>query len=94
MPLQSTDRGGEGEGDGSCDNCLWRAAAALIHARVVQRCAIRARSRNFRRMAGPASVTVCRVFAVRRVFTVCRICTMCRMLNMGTAGHVSTGHTG
>ena len=87
MLLQSTDDCTEGKGDGSCDNGLRCTAAALIHARVVERCGIGARTRDFRRLAGPASVTVCRVLAV------CRIYTMCRMLHMGTAGHVSTGHT-
>jgi hypothetical protein len=100
MPLQSTDDRTEGKGDGSCDNGLRCAAAALIHARVVERCAIGARSRDFRRLAGPTSVTERSVFGARRVFTVCRMITerrmftMCRMLSMGTGGHVCTGHTG
>jgi hypothetical protein len=98
MLLKSTDDCTGGKGDGSCDNGLRCAAAALIHARVVERRAIGARSRGFRRLAGPASVTVCRMFTVCRVFTVgrifteCRMFTMCRMLSMGTGGHVSTGH--
>jgi hypothetical protein len=100
MLLQSTDDCTEGKGDGSCDNGLRCAAAALIHARVVERCAIGARPRDFRRLAGPASVTECGVFGVRRVFTVCRMftecrmLTMCRMLKMRTGRHVCTGHTG
>jgi hypothetical protein len=100
MPLQSTEDCTRGKGDGSRDNGLRCAAAALIHARVVERRAIGARSRDFRRLAGPASVTECSVFAARRVFTVCRLSTecrmftMCRMLSMGTGGHVCTGHTG
>jgi len=100
MLLQRTDDCAEGKGDGSCDNGLRCAAAALIHARVVKRCAIGAGSRDLRRLAGPASVTECSVFAARRVFTVCRIFTecgmftMCRVLNMATGGHVSAGHTG
>lgn len=92
MLLQNTDDSAEGKGDGSCDNCLRCATAALIHARVVERCAIRAWYRDFRRLARPASVTVCRVFTMCRVFTVYRIFTECRMLSMGTGGHVSTGH--
>jgi len=100
MLLQSTDDCTEGKGDGSCDNGLRCAAAALIHARVVERCAIGARSRDFRRLAGPASVNWCSVFAACRVFNVCpmftecRIVTMCRVLNMGTGGHICTSHTG
>jgi hypothetical protein len=70
MLLQSTDDCTEGKGDGSCDNGLRCAAAALIHARVVERCAIGARSRDFRRL-GPASVTECSVFAGCCVITVC-----------------------
>src|SRR5882672_3326130 len=59
MLLQRTDDCAEGKGDGSCDNGLRCAAAALIHARVVERCAIGAGSRDLRRLAGPASVTEC-----------------------------------
>jgi hypothetical protein len=66
----------------------------LIHARVMERCAIGARSRDFRRVAGPATVYARRVFTVGRMFTVCRMFTMCRVLNMGTGGHVCAGHTG
>jgi hypothetical protein len=100
MLLQSTDDCAGGKADGSCDNGLRCAATALIHARVMERCAIGARSRDFRRVAGPASVTRFSVFAGHRVFTVCcmftecRMFTMCRVLNMGTGGHVGTGHTG
>ncbi|HEX9248431.1 MAG TPA: hypothetical protein VF856_02965, partial [Gemmatimonadaceae bacterium] len=78
MLLQSTDDCTGWKRDGSCDNGLRCAATALIHARVVERCAIGARSRDFRRLAGPASVNkrsvfaACRVFAARCVFTVCR----------------------
>ena len=87
MRLQYTDRTTEGKGDGSCDKCLWRAAAALIHAGVVERCAIRFdRYRDFRRLAGAVSVTVCRMLNMS--------VTVCGMLNMSTARHVSTGHTG
>src|SRR5712671_825626 len=100
MLLQSTDDCTGWKRDGSCDNGLRCAATALIHARMVERCAIGARCRDFRRLAGPASVNKCSVFAAYRVFTVCRMCTersistMCRVLNMGTGGHVCTGHTG
>jgi hypothetical protein len=96
--FRDTDDSTEGEGDGSYDNCLRRATAALIHARVVERCAIRAWYCDFSRAAGRASVTMCRVFIVCRVLTVCRRFTECRMftmyrmLSMGTGGHVSTGH--
>jgi hypothetical protein len=67
---------------------------------VVERCAIGARSRDFRRLAGPASVNegsvfaACDVFTVCRMFTESRMLTMCRVLNMGPGGHVCTGHTG
>jgi hypothetical protein len=94
MLLQGTDDSAEGKGDGSRDNCLRCAAAALIHARVMERWVIRARYCDFRRLAAAARVTLCRVFNVCRMLTVCRVLTACRMLNMGTTGHVSTGHTG
>ena len=100
MLPQNTDDCTGGKGDGSCDNGLRCAAAALIHARVMKRCAIGARSSDFRRVAGPASVNDCGVFAachvltVCRMFTKCHMLTMCRVLNVGAGGHVCTGHTG
>jgi hypothetical protein len=94
MPFRNTDQTADGEGHGSRDNCLRRAAAALIHAGIVERCGIRAdRDRDFRRLAGAVRVTVCRMLAGCRM-TMGRMLTVGRMLNMSTAGHVSAGHAG
>jgi hypothetical protein len=94
MPFRNTDQTAEGDGHGSRHNCLRRAAAALIHAGIVERWRIRAdRCRDFRRLAGAVCVTVCRMLAGCRM-TMDRMWTVRRMLNMSTAGHVSTGHTG